>query len=168
MSFNQTLKFIFQWAFYFLIEIAYAPPNFNMVEGCYDAWYLFVMQFLIIEDVNEEAAGYPDSDLRLVPFIEKFTFAYFTLLEFPYKQVAYCNQGIWDIGTKFSEVRDMILWDAFQIVYNVIRKIGTISYSFITFWDCFQRFDGTCAGIHSGRFFYYIFDIYNYWDTLKN
>jgi hypothetical protein len=113
MSFNQTLKFIFQWAFYFLIEIAYAPPTFNMVEGCYDAWYLFVMQFLVIEDVNEEATRYPESDLRLVPFIEKFTFAYFTLLEFPYKQVAYCNQGIWDVGTKFSEVRDMILWDSF-------------------------------------------------------
>jgi len=31
--------FIFNWALYFLIEVNEKAPNFNMVEGCYTAWY---------------------------------------------------------------------------------------------------------------------------------
>ena len=56
-----------------------------MVKGCYDVWYNFIMQFLIIEDVNKEEENYDQQDLTFVPFLEKFTFAYFTLLEFPYR-----------------------------------------------------------------------------------
>ena len=81
--------------------------------------------------------------------------------------MAYCNQGYFDIGTKFIQIGEFLEWHRFQILYNVIRRLGTLSYSFLIFWDCWQNLDGVCAGIHMGRFWYLFLDDKNYWEEEK-
>ena len=38
-------------------------------------------------------------------------------------------------------------------------------YNFMTFFDCFNKLDGECAGIKSGKFWYHLFDYRNMYDA---
>lgn len=40
-------------------------------------------------------------------------------------------------------------------------------YNFMTFFDCFNKLDGECAGTKSGRFWYWLFDYRNYYDAAQ-
>ena len=96
-----------------------------------------------------------------VNHLRDFVFSYVTILEFPYKQIAYCQAGVWDVRDMSFRVTELLWQDPFQIMYNIIRKIGSISFSTLEFFDCFQSLDGRCAGINLGRIFFYFFDSFH-------
>ena len=101
-------------------------------------------------------------------YLKEYTFAWFTPLEFWYGQFAYCVQGGRDIGSTSIDIWELWLYHPYQTFYNVIRKPGTLSYSILTYIDCWQRLDGICAGIHIGRFIYFMFDYRSFFEPSKD
>ena len=62
---------------------------------------------------------------------------------------------------------DFIFLNPEQIPLNIFKKLGSILYNFVTFWDCFDRMDGQCAGTRLGRVFYYPLDFRDIFDESK-
>jgi len=77
---------------YFLITITEHPPEFNMLEGCWDAWYGIGIQYVLIYTLTSKLGENLSSTYGMgqVNHLRDFFFAYITILEFPYKQIAYC------------------------------------------------------------------------------
>lgn len=106
--------------------------------------------------------------LERVTYLRDLTFAIITPLEFLYPQAAYCEASLYSVYDTGVSTFDLLAYNTAQIVFNVIRKLGTISLNGMIFWDCFNKLDGNCAGITSGRFWYYFFDFRNfyYYDSI--
>ena len=98
-------------------------------------------------------------------FWRSFTFELVTPLEHLYPQMAYCEATPGQLKNLLDDVVNLFVYDKVQILFNIARKFGTISYSFMTFWGCFTAKDGKCAGIRGGRFIYYLLDFRNFFDV---
>ena len=164
----KSMVFTYFWPLYFLVTMNEHPPadpwDINMVEGCHIGWYGQIVQAEIIWKLTmkvfkDEVPGEP---LELMAFVKEWSFALMTPLEYLYPQLAFCEAAPYQLKDMFDSILILIIYDKIQILYNIFRKFGTISYSFMTFWGCFRALDGKCAGIRSGRFLYYIFDFKNF------
>ena len=71
-------------------------------------------------------------------YMKDLTFAYFTPLEFLYPMTAYCETSIYQFVDTNINLYNFFAFNFYQIVFNVIRKFGTITYNFMTFFDCFN------------------------------
>lgn len=163
---------LFPWfAFFnFVSAVVYTPGVFNFVEGCHTSWYRQVLQFMIayiytVQLQSNQIDIY--EGMEKVDFLRRLTFSYVTILEFLYPQVAYCEAGVYQT----IDVGYLIYWlinqQTIQILYNVIKKFGTLSYSFMTIWECLYTIDGQCTGIRAGRFFYWLLNYRNQFDEDK-
>ena len=98
-----------------------------------------MMQWVLIFEMTQAAAVNFENKKGIfwINHLRDFTEAWVKPLEFLYPQWAYCKQGGLDIASTSYNIGALFYYRNQQIVYNIVRKLGTISYSFITFWDCF-------------------------------
>ena len=151
--------FVYFAPVYFLITMTENKPTdpINMAEGCHLAWYGQVLQFIIIYNtsINFDYL-WTKIGMERIDYIRDFTFAYLTVLEFLYPQLAYC----WTSFSQFSDVATstwkMLEDFPLQLLFNIVKNIGTILYSLITFPDCWQSLNGQCAGQRLGMVMYAI------------
>lgn len=117
---------------------------------------------LLIPTAFQEYRG-----LVALQYLYDLTFAIVTPLEFLYPMTAYCETSIYQFYDTNINLYNFVAFDSSQIVFNLIRKFGTILFNFMTFWDCFNKLEGQCAGIKSGRFLYWVLDYRNFYDAAK-
>jgi hypothetical protein len=106
-------------------------------------------------------AGAEELGMTRTKFVQVFTFALVTPLEYLYPMMAYCEGAPIQIKETYEDVENIVANNRKEILYNYARKFGTISHSFMTFFDCFHILSGECAGIRSGRFWYHLLDYRN-------
>ena len=146
------------------------PPqnqwDVNMVEGCHNGWYGQYLAAILLWNLFWLSQA-DDIGMTRIKFVQVVTFALVTPLEYLYPMIAYCEGAPLQIRDTYFDLLNLVLNHRIEIVYNAARKFGTISYSFMTFFDCFYILSGRCAGIRSGRFWYLLLDYRNFFQEDK-
>ena len=77
-----------------MITFFNVPGKTNYTAGCYNAWWGNYLQFFIIWDltkvIKDKFSDYK-TEIELINYMRDLTFAYFTLFEFLYPEVAFCE-----------------------------------------------------------------------------
>lgn len=92
--------------------------------------------------------------VRRINYVRDFTFTYLRPLEFLYGQLAYCLTSYGQLADVVLGTLEMLTGFPAQLLYNLIKNLGSIAFSFATFIDCFNHLDGQCAGRRLGTGLY--------------
>lgn len=149
------IVFAYMFPAFFLMTMNENPPNnFNMVEGCHDAWYgqylnaeVMVATIMKFQPEMIESAD----NARRLDYVRDLTFSHLKPLEFLYGQLAFCLTSYTQLLDMIFGTFEMLTAYPVQILYNLIKNLGSIMFSFATFIDCFNHTDGECAGRRFGK-----------------